>query len=72
MEDKIIRFETELNLVKAELHALKEDMNHPEKHFITEKDIEAYMKTYSINCYEDLQFMVNHFIKQAFRRQHDL
>ncbi len=68
MEDKLIRFETELNLARAELYELKAGLNYPENFYVTEVDIENYMKIYKIDSHDDLQHMVNFYIKQAFHR----
>jgi len=69
MESTLIKLETQYNLLKAKIDAAKDGKSDL---YIDEKDIENYFKTYQINGYEDLQYMVNFFIKRAFSSLDDL
>lgn len=60
-----IQLETNYNLLLARVDELKLSTG---EFFVTEEDVLEYLKKYSVNSYEDLQYMVNFFINRVVKK----
>jgi hypothetical protein len=60
-----IELETKYNLLHAKVDELKLSAG---EFFITEEDVLGYLKTYSIDSFEDLQYMVNFFVDRVVKK----
>jgi hypothetical protein len=60
-----IELETKYNLLLAKVDELKLSAG---EFFITEEDVLGYLKTYSIDSFEDLQYMVNFFVDRVVKK----